>query len=68
MQFYRLTYVSGTCAASIFTVDTEMVRERMVSYKSGLRGLSTFRTVEVVIDFGPGCKYSETVKFRQSGC
>jgi hypothetical protein len=68
MRFDRLTYVSGTCAASIFMVDTEMVRERMVSYKSGLHGLSTFRTMEVMMDFGPGCKNCETVKLRQSGC
>jgi len=68
MQFYRLTYGSGTCAASIFMVNTEMARERIVSYISGLHGLSTIRTMEVAIDFGPGCKNCETVKLRHSGC
>ena len=68
MQFYRLTYVSGTCAASIFVVDTEMVRERMVSYISGLHRLSTVKTMAVEIDFGPGCKNCETVQLRQSRC
>ena len=63
MQFYRLTYVSGTCAVAIFTV-----RVRMVSYISGLHGLLTIRTMEVAIDFGPGCKNCEAVKLRQSGC
>lgn len=68
MHFYRLTYVSGTCAVTIFMLDTEMVRVRMVSYISGLHGLSTIRTMEVAIDFGPGCKNCEPVKLRQSGC
>lgn len=68
MQFYTLTYVSGTCAASIFVVDTEMIRERMISHIRGLHRLSTIRTMELAVDFGPGCKNCETVKLRQSGC
>lgn len=63
MQVYRLTYVSGTCAASIFMVDTEVK-----SYISGLQGMSTIRTMEVAVDFGPGCKNCETVKLRHSEC
>lgn len=68
MHFYRLTYVSGTCAVAIFTLDSEMVRVRMVSYISGMHRLLTIRTMEVAIDFDPGCKNCETVKLKQSGC